>query len=223
MTGAMASYTSVTPAEIAGDPTLAEWRVLVYALHGDFVAPGFSAGAALVQAIAEAADAADHHPDVDLCYPGRVHVALTTHAVGGLSDADVALARTISALAAEAGATPEPHAVQVLEIAIDTMDAERIRPFWEAILGYRRRKDELVDPRGTGPTMWFQQMDEPRTDRDRLHLDVIVPHDEADARVEAALAAGGRLVSEAFARSWWILADADGNEACVCTWQDRTG
>ncbi len=217
----MATYTPVTASEIAADPTLGDWRVLVHALHADFVAPGFAAGAALVQAIAGAADAADHHPDVDLRYPGRVHVALTTHAIADLSDADVALARTISSLAAEAGATPEPTVVQTVEIAIDTMDAERIRPFWKAMLGYRERNDELIDPRGTGPTMWFQQMDEPRTDRDRLHLDVIVPHDEADARVAAALAAGGRLVSDAFARSWWILADADGNEACVCTWEDR--
>ena len=217
----MASYTPVTPAEIAADETLADWRVLVRALHADFVAPGFSAGAALVQAVAEAADAAGHHPDLDLRYPGRVHVALTTHAIDDLSDADVTLARTISALAAAAGATPEPTAVQTVEIGIDTMDADRIRPFWTALLGYRERNGELVDPRGTGPTMWFQQMDEPRTDRDRLHLDVIVPHDEADARVQAALAAGGRLVSDAFARAWWIVADADGNEACVCTWEDR--
>lgn len=217
----MATYAPVTASEIAADPTLGDWRVLVQALHADFVAAGFSAGAGLVQAIAEAADAADHHPDVDLRYPGRVHVALTTHAIGGLSDADVTLARAISALAADAGATAEPTVVQVAEIAIDTMDAERIRPFWKAVLGYRERDSELVDPRGTGPTVWFQSMDEPRTDRDRWHLDVIVPHDAADDRVQAALAAGGRLVSDAFARAWWILADADGNEACVCTWEDR--
>lgn len=217
----MATYEPVTASEIAADPTLGDWRVLVYALHADFVAPGFAAGAALVQAIAEAADAADHHPDVDLRYPGRVHVALTTHAIGNLSDADVALARTISGLAADAGATPEPSTVQVLEIAIDTMDADRIRPFWKAMLGYRERNGELVDPRGTGPTMWFQQMDEPRPERDRMHLDVVVPHDEAEARRDAVLAAGGRLASDAFAPSWWIMADADGNEACVCTWQDR--
>jgi 4a-hydroxytetrahydrobiopterin dehydratase len=43
----------------------------------------------------------------------------------------------------------------------------------------------------------------------------------ADERVAAALAAGGTLVEDRFARSWWVLADADGNEACVCTWQDR--
>jgi 4a-hydroxytetrahydrobiopterin dehydratase len=29
-------------------------------------------------------------------------------------------------------------------------------------------------------------------------------------------------VSDAFARSFWVVADADGNEVCVCTWQDRS-
>lgn len=217
------AYTPFTPHEIAAEPGLDGWRVLVATLQAEFLAGSFSAGAALVAAIAEAADAADHHPDLDLRHPGRVHVSLSTHAIGGLSDADVALARTISAIAADHGATAEPLAPQVVEIAIDTMDAARIRPFWAAVLGYRERQrnGELVDPRGIGPTLWFQQMDEPRTDRGRFHLDVVVPHDVADARVAATLAAGGRLVTDAFARAWWVLADADGNEACVCTWQDR--
>jgi 4a-hydroxytetrahydrobiopterin dehydratase len=78
-----------------------------------------------------------------------------------------------------------------------------------------------VDPRRLGPPVWFQQMDEPRPGRGRFHLDVSVPHDQAEARVAAALEAGGTLVTDQYARSWWILADADGNEACVCTWQDR--
>ena len=69
--------------------------------------------------------------------------------------------------------------------------------------------------------MWFQQMDEPRTERGRFHIDVDVPHDVAEERVAAALAAGGTLVTDEFARSWWVLADADGNECCICTWQDR--
>jgi len=64
-------------------------------------------------------------------------------------------------------------------------------------------------------------MDEPRTRRNRIHLDLTVPHDDAVARVEAALAAGGRLVSDDHARAFWILADFEGNEVCVCTWQDR--
>ena len=209
----MASYTPVTPAEIAADPTLADWRVLVYALHGDFVAPGFSAGATLVQAIAEAADAADHHPDVDLRWPGRVHVALTTHAVGGLSDAD-ALARTISQLATEA--IPQPGAVS----SVSTRWTPSTAPLGghPAIATQGRFRSTGAPGRPCGP----QQMDEPRTDRAAPPRRA-VPPPAADARVISALAAGGRLVSDAFARSWWILADADGNEACVCTWQDRSG
>jgi 4a-hydroxytetrahydrobiopterin dehydratase len=88
-------------------------------------------------------------------------------------------------------------------------------------MGYRERNGSLVDPLGHGPGIWFQEMTEPRPQRNRIHFDISVAHDEADARVAAALAAGGTLVSAEFARSWWILADADGNEVCVCTWQDR--
>ena len=171
--------------------------------------------------IARAADEADHHPDVDLRYPDVVRVVLTTHVADGPTTADTDLARTISRLAADAGATPEPTASQAVEIAIDTTDADRIRPFWAAVLGYRDAGGVLVDPLRIGPQVWFQRMDQPRTDRDRFHIDVSVPHDVAEARVAAALAAGGRLVTDRFARSWWVLADADGNEACVCTWQDR--
>jgi 4a-hydroxytetrahydrobiopterin dehydratase len=69
--------------------------------------------------------------------------------------------------------------------------------------------------------LWFQQMDAPRPQRNRIHLDVWVPHDQAEARVAAALAAGGRLVTDQHAPSWWVLADAEGNEACVATWQSR--
>ena len=119
-------------------------------------------------------------------YPDRVRVTFTTHSAGGLTDLDVTLAHRVSALAAQAGARAEPQAVQALEIAIDTMDADRIRPFWAAVLGYREVDGALVDPLRLGPSVWFQQMDEPRTDRDRFHLDVTVPHDVAEDRVEAA-------------------------------------
>ena len=69
-----------------------------------------------------------------------------------------------------------------------------------------------MDPAGIGPTIWFQQMDEPRPQRNRIHFDVIVPHDEAEARVAAAIAAGGHLVSDDRAPAFWVLADAEGNE-----------
>ncbi|WP_448615406.1 VOC family protein [Modestobacter sp. URMC 112] len=75
--------------------------------------------------------------------------------------------------------------------------------------------------RGLLPSVWFQQMDAPRVQRNRLHVDVTVAHDEAEPRVRAALAAGGRLLDDSAARAFWVLADAEGNEVCVCTWQDR--
>ena len=78
----------------------------------------------------------------------------------------------------------------------------------------------IVDPRGQLPAIWFQQMDAPRPQRNRVHFDVTVAHDEAEARVRA-LGGGGRLVDDSFARSFWVLADAEGNEVCICTWTDR--
>jgi 4a-hydroxytetrahydrobiopterin dehydratase len=79
----------------------------------------------------------------------------------------------------------------------------------------------IVDPAGRGPAVWFQQMDAPRPQRNRIHIDVSVPHDQAQARLEAALAAGGRLLSDAAAPAFWVLADPEGNEACITTWQAR--
>jgi len=199
-----------------------DWRVILGMIIAEFRLGSFPDGAALVERIAAAAEAIQHHPDVHLTYPGVVRVELSTHAVGGLTRHDVELARAVSALAAEAGAESHPAEVWSLEIALDTMDADRIRPFWQALLDYRAVEGgALVDPQRRGPAMWFQQMDEPRTERNRFHLDVVVPHDVADERITAALAAGGTLLSDDRARAFWVLADADGNEACVCTWQDR--
>ncbi len=116
--------------------------------------------------------------------------------------------------------------MQQLEIAIDALDIPAVRPFWRAVLGYTDEPgggptDAIVDPAGQLPAVWFQQMDQPRPQRNRLHVDVTVAHDEAPARVRAALDAGGVLVSDAHARAFWVLADVEGNEVCVCTWLDR--
>lgn len=214
-------YTSVSPDEFAELSGLDDWRVILNTLQGQFRAGSFPAAAEFAGTIARAGEAAEHHPDINIRYPDRVHVVLTTHFTGGLTTLDVELARSISAAATQIGATSEPLAAQAVEIAIDTMDADKIRPFWAAVLGYRVVGGNLVDPQRIGPPVWFQQMDTPRTDRDRFHIDIDVAHDLAETRVAAALAAGGTLVTDAFASSWWVLADADGNEACICTWQDR--
>lgn len=179
-------YTSLTPEQFAALEGLDDWRFVLGAIHANFRAGSFGAAVALATTIAAAADELVHHPDIDVRYPDRVHVALTTHATGGLTTLDAALARVISAAAAAAGATAEPLAAQAVEIAIDTLDADRIRPFWAAILGYPDTGGSLVDPLRLGPPVWFQDMDEARTQRQRFHIDISVAHDIAEQRRSCA-------------------------------------
>lgn len=198
-----------------------DWRVVAGGACAHFRTGSFAAGVELVDAIGELADGADHHPDVDLRYAG-VTVRLVSHDVGGLSERDVALARQISAAARELDVPADTVGVQTVMIAVDAAAEADVRPFWRAVLGYTEDADgDLVDPAGHGPRVWFQHLDAPRPQRNRLHVDVSVPHDEAEARVAAALAAGGRLVGDAHAPAWWTLADAEGNEVDVATWQGR--
>ena len=194
----------------------------------------------LAQAISLAADAvavcgddADSHLRVDV-RPDRAVFALQSSHCASVTTRDVEFARRISATAETSGFLPEPgigtgepRSVQLLEIAIDALSIAEIRPFWKAVLGYTDEagaegpEDPLVDPVGQGPAVWFQQMDRARPQRNRIHIDVSVPHDEAPRRIESALAAGGRLVSSTRAPAFWVLADLEGNEACVTTWQGR--
>jgi len=211
----------ISPREFHQAGGVDDWRVVFAGATAYFKTGSFRVGVALVTAICELADAANHHPDVDLRYPG-VTVRLVTHEVGGLSARDVELARQISAAARDLGVAADPTGVQTVQIAIDAADRERVMPFWRAVLGYRATGDEdLDDPRGSGPSFWFQQVDDPQPGHNRLHVDVSVPHDQAEARVAAAVAAGGHVVSDANAPAWWTLADPDGNEADVATWLGR--
>jgi 4a-hydroxytetrahydrobiopterin dehydratase len=208
------------PAIDARIAALPEWRVVYHRIDAHYRAGSFEAATALAGRIAAAAEAAQHHPDINIRYPDRIHVVLTTHATGGLTDLDADLAVEVSRYAVEAGATPEPERAQVVEVAIDALDIAAVVPFWRAVLGYIDDGDAaLRDPLRIGPRVWFQQMDAARPQRNRIHLDVNVAPDAADARVAAALAAGGRLVSDAHTPAWRVLADAEGNEVCVCTWQ----
>jgi 4a-hydroxytetrahydrobiopterin dehydratase len=151
-----------------------------------------------------------------------VTVRLRTEGVGGLSEREVVLARQISEAARELGVPVDLTGLQIVQVAIDALVIPDVLPFWRAVLGYRRVDDEdLIDPHFQGPPFWFQQMDAPRPQRNRIHIDVYVPHDQAEARVAAADAAGGHVVSDENAPGWWTLADAEGNEVDVASWPDR--
>ena len=203
-----------------------DWRVLGEGACTYFRTGSFAAGARLVDAIGGLAGLDDHHPDVDLRHGGvTVRLITITDDYYGLSGRDLELARRISALAREQGLLADPSAVQTVQVSIDALVGPEVLPFWRAVLGYEYRGDspdeDLVDPRGRGPSFWFQEMDAPRPQRNRVHIDVWVPHDQAEARVAAALAAGGRLVSDEHAPEWWTLADAEGNEVDVANLLER--
>ena len=221
----MATDDRITARQFHDSDGVEDWRVILRTAQTLFRTGSFTAGVELVDAIGELADAANHHPDVDLRY-GTVTVRLTSHDVGGLSGRDVELARQISDAARELDLVADPTAVQDVEIAVDVLVGSAVQPFWRAVLGFVEEgpsdaAPSLVDPTAHAPAFWFQQMDAPREQRNRIHVDVTVPHDVAEARVTAAIAAGGHLVSDRRAPSFWVLADAEGNEACVCTWQAR--
>jgi 4a-hydroxytetrahydrobiopterin dehydratase len=198
-----------------------DWRVVRDAASTHFRTGSFAAGVALVDAIAKLADAANHHPDVDLRYRG-VTVRLRTHDEGGLTERDVALAGQITDAAREMGVPVDLSGLQAVQVAIDALVISDVLPFWRAVLGYRQEDDEdVADPDAQGPPFWFQQMGAPRPQRNRIHIDLYVPHDQAEARVAAALAAGGHIVNDEHAPGWWTLADAEGNEVDVAPWPDR--
>jgi 4a-hydroxytetrahydrobiopterin dehydratase len=61
-------------------------------------------------------------------------------------------------------------------------------------------------------------MDTPRPQRNRMHIDVYLPHDQVEGRIAAAVAAGGRVISDKNAPGWWTLADPEGNEVDLAIW-----
>ena len=143
-----------------------------------------------------------------------------------MTDTDVEVARRISALGRELGLSADLGGIQALLVILGAPDITQVMPFWRAVLGYEPRIDspdeDLVDPLDRGAPFWFETMDEPRSDGGgAIHISVWVPHDQAQERIDAALAAGGRMVRDNFAPAWWTLADAAGNEVDISTTRAR--
>jgi len=210
------------------------WRYLLDALRTSVPVTSLVHAAEVTGiAVASCEAHADGHLRVD-ARADRVVLTLQSLDRATLTDRDTDLAHRITAALRGIGLRTEPdlaedapRSVQMLEIAIDALDIPAIRPFWKAVLGYAAEPgadgptDPLVDPIGQGPAVWFQQMDRPRPQRNRIHFDLCVPHDEATRRIQTALGAGGRLLSDVRAPAFWVLADVEGNEVCVTTWQGR--
>ena len=216
------------PKEIIGYPAvrdsgLDDWRWLLGVLHARFRTGSFVKGLELANRIGEVAEQANHHPDLDLSYP-TLDVRLVSHDVGGVTSRDVDLARQISEIAANLGVAAAPEETTALEIGLDVPAAEDVRDFWAAVQGYEvvGNGKQVEDPGGRRTALWFQHSDDASGDvQQRFHYDVIVPIEVAQGRIDAALAAGGTLVSDDEAPAFWVLADRHGNKACVCTPEGR--
>ncbi|SBT53476.1 4a-hydroxytetrahydrobiopterin dehydratase [Micromonospora auratinigra] len=206
------------------DEGLTGWTYLLGGLQTRIRTPDFAAGLSIVAAIGAEAERMDHHPDLDLRYT-HLDVRTWSHDVRGVTGRDVRLARAVSAIVTDAGLTLAHAGLSRLELALDSPDFAAVLPFWRAVLATEHLAgpgfgDELRDPAGLLPTVWFQQSgrEEPRQ---RWHPDVWVDPAEVPARLDAAVAAGGTLVSDEAAPHFWVLADPDGNRVCLCTWQGR--
>ncbi|HYZ66960.1 MAG TPA: VOC family protein, partial [Mycobacterium sp.] len=202
------------------------WCLILGAIYAEVLAPSLVEATQIASDAVSAAGAEGQgHLTVDI-RADRTVLRLQTADVCAVTGRDVRLAHAVSAALDANGWRSRPAAVQALEIAIDALDIPLVRPFWKAITGFvdeagSELNAALIDPTGRAPAIWFQQMDAPRPQRNRIHIDVDVPHEAAGARIDAAIAAGGRLLSDAKAPAFWVLADAEGNEVCITTWQGR--
>ena len=214
------------PPQVA-EEGLADWRLLFHGLHACYRTARLRDRAAAGDAIGAAAEERTTTPTSTCATPG-CDVRLASHDVARGDRARRAAGPADQrARRAESASRPTRACLQVLEIALDTADARR----GQAVLARGARPGRLrgrTTRSSSTPTGRCRRCgssrpsphDEPRQ---RFHLDVRVPPEVAPGRVEAALAAGGTLVSDERAPTFWVLADAEGNKACVTTWQGRDG
>lgn len=197
-----------------------DWRVLYWGAHAFFRTETFGEGARLVAEIAGIADGLGHYPDVDL-RPEGVTVRTFSRRDGSLSERDVELARRISNVASELGLEADPSQVQVVGVAVAQDEGADVRPFWLAAFGYDALDDaDAIDVHRRNPHFWFHGLEPSKPGRGRFHIDLSVPADQAEARVEAALAAGGRMADDSHAPEWWTLASPENHGVDIAAWPD---
>ncbi len=198
------------------------WRVLPEGASAFYRSDSFDSSVRFVNAMGPLARGGDA-PHIDIRGDGVTVLLRAFKEAGyGLVQADLDLARAISTIAREIGLTADPAAVQSISIIPGATDRHGIMPFWQAVLGYVPRADspdeDLVDKHERLAPLWFEEMDELRSDGSgSIHMVVWVPWDEAEARVAAGVAAGGRIVRHNADELFWTLADPAGNEVDIAT------
>jgi 4a-hydroxytetrahydrobiopterin dehydratase len=200
-----------------------DWRIVSDGAVAFYSTTSLAESARFAAAIGDIEGVDGHPPAIDI-RPGGVSVRTVTWRAdhGGMTQRDLDLAKQVSEAADRLGLKADPTQVQSVLVIPGAPDIKAVTPFWRAILGYEPRPDspeeDLVDPGDRGPAFWFETMDEPRADGGgSIHIAVWLPYELAQARVDAALASGGRMVRDRYAPAWWTLADAYGNEVDIST------
>lgn len=210
---------AISDSEFSASDGVSDWRVLFWGAKTLYPTGDFATGATFVAAIAEIVEELAHAPLVDL-RPDTVTVQVITPGAG-LSDVDLELAQRISDAATRLGLEADPSAVQQVQLAFDVVDRPAVMEFWRAALGYVPvSPNDLIEPDLIGPSAWFQDKDH-LPPRNRIHIDVSLPHDQAQARIDAVIEAGGRVLGDRNAPAWVSLIDPEGNVVDIATWQGR--
>jgi 4a-hydroxytetrahydrobiopterin dehydratase len=196
-----------------------DWAVLHGGPTAVFRTGSIVDAAQLAQAIAAVPGVAGTR--VALTITDRRLTVRLTREMWGVEPHHVDLARAISEVARAHGGTADLAAVQEVQVAVSAKPGEIDLGFWRAVLGYEPlAPDNGIDPLGHGSTVWMQELPADKSLRHAMHIDVSVPREHAAARMEAAVAAGGRVVDESEAPGSWILADRAGNKVCIASWPD---
>ncbi len=220
-------FDPIPPSEFLASDGVEDWRILGDGICAFFTTASYEAAARFAAAIGALPGVEDRPPAVDIRATGvTIRLISARDDWFGPSRQDADLAREISRVARDMGLGTAPERMQSVLVVPGASDIAAITPFWRAALGYEPRRDspdeDLVDPADRGPAFWFEGMDEPRADGlGAIHVAVWVPLEVAEARVAAALAAGGHLVRATHAPAWWTLADAAGNEVDIATIAER--
>lgn len=215
------------PAALGDDPETADWRQIGSAVTC-YPTASFRESIDLAAAVAELADEAEKTLMVDV-RPGCVTFdsGKDQHEMENfdLDEGFTRMARRTQAVARRMGLTAHRSpGLRFIQIAIHAVDVPAVRPFWTSVLGYQRGPyqrllQDIYDPRRISPVFWFHPIDANDANdaarlaqRNRMHVDLFIPEDQAQARIDAALAAGGRVASDYHAPAWWTIADPEGNE-----------
>ena len=210
----------ISAAEFHRASDVADWRVTGTGPQAVFTAGSLTEAAGLVAPIVAAAERFGILPDIDV-RPEGVVVRIPYRNDEGIPAAATAFAAAVSHAARDRGLTADPARTQSVGIYVAQHSKADVRPFFLAALGYQAfGETDATDPLRCGPQLAFNPITGDLAGRGRTHFDVFVPADEAQTRVYAALAAGGRLVDDSRAPAWWSLASPDNHGVDIASWTD---